>query len=163
MAFYRRHLPHWQPDGAALFVTWRLHDPGARWLGDEAIAHCIVDALHYGEQELHLYHLQAWVVMINHVHMLINPEAPVAKITKTLKGYTARQANKLLNRTGQPFWQEESFDHWVRGPDEFEQIVRYIEQNPVAAGLVSHAQAWRWSSASRTDLQVCPPGRTKPS
>jgi putative transposase len=35
---------------------------------------------------------------------------------KSLKGYTAREANKLLSRTGEPFWQKESYDHWVRKP-----------------------------------------------
>jgi len=64
--------------------------------------------------------------------------------------YTRRQANAILGRTGRPFWQDESFDHWVRGPEELEKIVRYIEENPVAAGLVERAERWRWSSASCT-------------
>jgi hypothetical protein len=59
---------------------------------------------------------------------------------KTLKGYTAREANRLLERTGQPFWQAESYDHWVRDEKQAEHIKAYIENNPVKAGLVTHVK-----------------------
>ena len=85
--------------------------------------------------------------MVNHVHILIYPESPLPKITKSIKNYSARQANLILGRTGLPFWQDESYDHWVRGPEELTKIVRYIEGNPVAAGLVNRGEDWRWSSA----------------
>jgi hypothetical protein len=57
------------------------------------------------------------------------------------------RANAILARTGQPFWQDESYDHWARTPEEAEKIIRYIEGNPVAAGLVPQPERWRWSSA----------------
>jgi hypothetical protein len=60
------------------------------------------------------YELQAWVVMPNHVHMSILPHAALSQITHWIKGRTAREANLLLGRTGEPFWQDESHDHWVR-------------------------------------------------
>jgi type I restriction enzyme R subunit/putative DNA methylase len=160
---------------SALFVTWRLHGSlprvpapieyltpgssftridreleqaatGPRHLLDERVAQCVVNALQYGEKELHLYELHAWVLMVNHVHILIYPEAPLSKITKSIKNFSARQANNILGLTGQPFWQDESYDHWVRGAEELERIVRYIEENPVSAGLVDKVQDWRWSS-----------------
>ena len=118
-----------------------------RWLEDERVAQCVVDALRYGERQLGLYQLRAWVLMVNHLHILIHPEAKLSRITKAIKNYSARQANAILGRTGQPFWQDESYDHWVRGPEEFEKIVRYIEWNPVVAGLVQRVETWRWSSA----------------
>ena len=49
---------------------------------------------------------------------------------------------------GQPFWQKESYDHWVRDSAELERIRHYIEQNPVKAGLVSRPQDYPWLSAS---------------
>jgi type I restriction enzyme R subunit len=59
-----------------------------------------------------------------------------------------KQFRKWANRgAAQPFWQDESYDHWVRGPEELEKIVSYIEENPVAAGLVERVEDWRWSSA----------------
>jgi len=50
-------------------------------------------------------------------------------------------------RTGEPFWQKESYDHWVRNPSELEKIRTYIENNPVKAGLVRNPQDYLWSSA----------------
>ena len=66
---------------------------------------------------------------------------------KSLKGASAREANRVLGRTGQPFSQKESYDHWVRNPSEFEKIRTYIEANPVKAGLVRTPQDYPWSSA----------------
>jgi REP element-mobilizing transposase RayT len=86
--------------------------------------------------------------MSNHVHILIDPHAPIPRITRAIKSFSARQANLILGRTGQPFWALESYDRWVRGSEEFESILRYIEFNPVKAGLVVNPEDYRWSSAS---------------
>jgi putative DNA methylase len=67
---------------------------------------------------------------------------------QSLKGFTAREANKILRRTGEPFWQRESYDHWVRDEQEFGRIRAYIENNPVRAGLVARAEDYPWSSAA---------------
>jgi putative transposase len=64
-----------------------------------------------------------------------------------LKGVTARQANKLLGRTGEAFWQAECYDRWIRNEEEFRRVWAYIENNPVKAGLVAEPTAFRWSSA----------------
>ena len=66
------------------------------------------------EYQKQLYELQAWAVMPNHVHLLMLPHAAPPQITHWIKGRTAREANLLLERTGEPFWQDESYDHWVR-------------------------------------------------
>ena len=86
--------------------------------------------------------------MPNHVHLLITPRVELAKITRTIKGKSARQANAMLGRTGQPFWQDESFDHWIRHPQQFEKVKSYIERNPVSAGLVRSPEQWPYSSAT---------------
>jgi REP element-mobilizing transposase RayT len=111
---------------------------GPHWLKDDHIAELVVDALFYHDGSL--YTLLPFVVMSNHVHVLLSPlekksddpveqvesvakpasegntshYVPLHKITQSLKGYTAREANRLLGRTGQTFWQDESYDHWVR-------------------------------------------------
>ena len=207
--FYRRNLPHWQPPGATIFLTWRLEgslprsalarlaatgdllereaartdetsdqrkarhakklfsaldtildkaESGPLWLKDERIAAIVASTLlqRYG----YMYTLWAYVVMPNHVHVLLQPKespnasegsdvtfVPLKDITKRLKGYTALEANRVLRRTGETFWQPESFDHWARDEDEFYRIIAYIENNPVKAGLVSSPNDWRWSSA----------------
>jgi hypothetical protein len=73
-----------------------------------------------------------------------------------LKGSTARQANLILGRTGEAFWQDESFDHRVRDEMELERIVRYVEYNPVNAGLVAEPYEWAWSSAGLAGGSTCP-------
>jgi REP element-mobilizing transposase RayT len=170
---YRRRLPHIHPDGARIFLTWRLwntlpvkHDrigltagkvftsmdralnthPGPRWLEDPRIAQIVANAIRDGAQR-GMYELDAWVIMPNHVHILILPIIPVPKITRFLKSWTARQANAILHRTGQPFWQDESFDHWIRTVDQRNRVMDYIEDNPITAGLTGVREHWQWSSA----------------
>jgi REP-associated tyrosine transposase len=121
---------------------------GACWLRDAQIADRVMAAIRRGDTELGHYALRAFVIMPNHIHLLVDPRVQMEIITKGLKGLTARTANAMLGRTGQPFWQDESFDHWVQNANQFERIRKYIERNPVAAGLVQEPDHWPWSSAS---------------
>jgi putative transposase len=123
---------------------------GPLWLKDPRVADCIVNLLRRGEREWNYYSLQAFVVMPNHVHVLIQPNIPLARITQRLKGASARAANQLLAREGKRFWKDESFDHWVRNVSELNRISIYIEQNPVTARYVKKPENWPWSSATHT-------------
>jgi putative transposase len=120
-----------------------LNEP--HWLKKPEIAQIIYDSLLFinsNKVEIH-----AFTIMSNHVHLLLTPKdskRPLFRILQSHKSFTARQCNLLLGRTGQ-FWQEETYDHVVRNPDEFERIVKYIVQNPVKAKLVTDWQAWRWT------------------
>ena len=107
----------------------------------------VVEAIHFNATALEHYTLHAFVVMPNHVHLLVAPQVALCKLTKSLKGITAKRANAMLALTGSSFWQEESYDHLVRSEAEFENIRRYIEENPVRAGLATTAGQYRWSSA----------------
>ena len=169
MSYYERHLPHWHPEGAMLFVTWRLHGSlpscllggafaemerlldaaatGPQWLGEERIARVVIETLGYAERQLRLFDSRAWVIMPNHVHLLLQPLAPLARITRSIKSYSGRKANEILGLAKQPFWQHESYDHWVRDRYEAEKIIRYVERNPVKAGLAAVEGEWPWSSA----------------
>ena len=77
------------------------------------------------------------------MHLLVSPLVPLPKLTKTLKGFRAKKANEMLHLTGTPFWQKESYDHLVRDQPEFDRIRRYIELNPVRAGLVKETGQYR--------------------
>jgi REP element-mobilizing transposase RayT len=177
MAFYRRHLPHVYEIGQPVFLTWRLRDSlppgrafptdaitsdqafaamdrlldeardGRFYLRQPAIADMVVDAIEYNANVLRHYVLNAFVVMPNHVHLLAAPAVSLPKMTKSLKGIRAKRANAMLALTGNSFWQEESYDHLVRHEKEFEKVRKYIEANPVRAGLVKEAGEYRWSSA----------------
>jgi REP element-mobilizing transposase RayT len=116
------------------------------YLRQADVARIVVDSIRKGVDLGH-YELGAYAVMANHVHLLIRPLIAPDHLLRSLKGATARFANRLLGRTGEPFWQKESYDHWVRNRSEFEKIRAYIEDNPVKAGLVRHPQDFPWSSA----------------
>jgi REP element-mobilizing transposase RayT len=118
-------------------------------LSDTRVARQVAEAIRAGESQKGFYELQAWVIMPNHVHVLILPRVAVPQITHWIKGKTAMEANLALGRSGEPFWQHESYDHRVRNEREFNRIVAYIEENPVSAGLAAAAEDWRWSSATR--------------
>ena len=177
MPFYRRRLPHLYRGDQPVFLTWRLHGSlpanrhfppdslnsgaafvamdrlldrctiGPQYLSCPRIADTVVESLHHHAEVFGRYSLHAFAVMPNHVHMLVSPKVPVFEITKKLKSFTAKQANEWLGRTGNSFWQDECYDRLVRDPSEFERIRRYIEDNPVHAGLVAEAREYRWSSA----------------
>ena len=112
---------------------------------------------HFAEQR---YHLLAYVIMPSHLHWVFQPlpqcrghlvdagekRPPREVIMHSLKSFTGTVCNRLLQRQG-PFWQDESYDHWIRDDDELLRIIEYVEQNPVKAGLVRGADEWRFSSA----------------
>jgi putative transposase len=119
---------------------------GPLWLADPEFAAYAEYPILRGA-ELGRFLLHAYVIMPNHVHVLLDPYVPLAKISGPIKGVSACDINARLGRTGKPLWQDESFDHWIRNAAEFERIRYYIEWNPVHARLVSEPQNWKWSSA----------------
>jgi putative transposase len=121
---------------------------GPTWLKREEIADVVSESIHYAADELEYYSLHSFVIMANHVHLLVTPLVSPSKLLQSVKGYSARAANKLLERVGEPFWQTESYDHWIRDELEFERVHRYIENNPVRSGLVGKPEDYRWSSAN---------------
>ncbi|MCP9291149.1 transposase [Gracilimonas sediminicola] len=209
MAFYRRNLPHWQPEGAEYFITFRLagslpkqavsrlkqeqrllinkvedssrsadrlsalrervhktifkkydqlldcNEIGPTWLLNDEVTEIVKEAIHHRDQEK--YDLYAYCIMPNHVHLIcklpdsnhLKPSGkkdyPLTNILKSLKWFTALEANKVLKRTGSAFWQAESYDHVIRDSDELQRIIYYTLQNPVNAGLVDNWKSWHHS------------------
>jgi len=121
---------------------------GPLYLQRPELTDIVVAALHDGQRRFHRYQLHAYVVMPNHVHLLVTPTVVATRWLAPLKGFTAYRANELLGRHGQAFWQDESYDHLVRSEAQFDRIQAYIEENPVKAGLVSEVQRFMWSSAA---------------
>lgn len=140
------------------------------WLKNEAVAAMIAENLKCRAGKY--YKLICFCIMSNHVHVVFTPllneksltevkysnprrfeskDATLGEIMKSLKGCTAREANKLLNRAGQ-FWEIESYDHEVRNGEELKRIVKYVLNNPVKAGLVKDWRDWCWNFlAEKTD------------
>jgi REP element-mobilizing transposase RayT len=121
---------------------------GPFYLRQPAIAQMILECLKHHATALDHCQIHAFAIMPNHVHLLLTSQVPVPQLVKSIKGYTARQANVILGRTGEPFWQRETYDHLVETSEGFERIKRYIEMNPVRAGLFSDPADYKYSSAS---------------
>jgi len=177
--FHVRRLPHYHSIGHPVFLTWCLYGslpanrrfPRVTTDGKAFVAmDRLLDTTRTGPQHLRrpefaemvvgaLRHLEGegrfathnFVVMANHVHLLITPKEDVGKITQSLKRFTAREGNQLLGVSGTPFWQDESYDRWVRDAVEFDRIANYIENNPVAAGLCTRPEDFPWSSGRRVE------------
>jgi putative DNA methylase len=133
------------------------------WLSQSSVAEIVRKSLYHFDGTR--YQLMAYCIMPNHVHVLFQPDgpqtpcsvpevadetsdhkSPLSAILHSWKSYTAKEANKVLGRSG-GFWQHESYDHWVRDEEELERIVQYIIGNPVKAELVQQPHEWRFSSA----------------
>jgi REP element-mobilizing transposase RayT len=111
------------------------------------VADLVAEALRHFDGKQYL--LDEWVVMPNHVHLILwpMPNFTLSEVLQSRKRHTARQVNRLLGRTGETFWQRESYDHWIRDDEEKSRIRRYIRHNPVKAGLCQAPEDWKWSSA----------------
>jgi putative transposase len=97
------------------------------------------------------YELLAWVVMPNHVHLLFKVLAvPMAQLVGAWKGYAAKEANRTLGRDGK-FWQDGYWDTFMRSEEHERRARKYIEANPVKAGLAVTAREWPWGSARFRD------------
>lgn len=109
MSFYRRRLPHWQPEGVPIFLTWRLFGSlpanciersglltdgqrfllldrqldsarsGPMFLNRPEVAAAVVKTLFLAGEKWELYELFAWVLMSNHVHVLLRPYKPLKR------------------------------------------------------------------------------------
>src|SRR6202162_3839314 len=174
-----RRLEHFSRPGSAYFVTWRLDgslpvagvtdfwtsdgpkfveldqlldavSTGPRWLERRHVAGVVANALWKGVRESR-YELGAWVLMPNHEHIALRPlgEQDLASTVRSIKGGSAYAANRLLNRTGSRFWAKDYFDRRIRDRDHEGRVTRYIENNPVKAGLCGNVRDWPWSSAGK--------------
>ena len=96
------------------------------------------------------YHLLAWCIMPNHVHVVVQPLAGVelAAILHSWKLWTARAANKLLDRSGE-YWLPEYYDHLVRDEEELRHVVGWAFENPEKSGLTD----WVWRGKNQRQLQ----------
>ena len=158
-------LPHrvrHEVKGHARFVTFscyqRLPLLGRPELRDAFAAHLEAARLACG------FKLIAWVVMPEHVHLLMLPSLPaqpLPSVLRRIKEPMARQALARWKELGAPvlprltdsrgglhFWQRGGgYDRNIYSAAELNEKIRYIEENPVRRGLVGRTVEWEWSSA----------------
>ena len=109
---------------------------GACWLRRPEVADLLEGALRHFDSVR--YQLGAYVIMPNHVHLLITPTKghDLSDILHSWKSYSANRINRAVGRRG-TLWQEESFDHLLRSEEELEHYRRYVAENPEKAGLAN--------------------------
>jgi len=130
--------------------AWLDSGHGSCVLRDPRVASVVEQALLYFDGER--YQLLAWVIMPNHVHVLVELKQgyPLAGIVHSWKSFSAHRANTILGRTGS-LWYREYYDRYIRNEEHLERAVLYIHANPVLAGLVARAGDWTFSSARHAE------------
>jgi putative transposase len=104
----------------------------------------VVEAILEEIRVRHQARVYAYVLMPEHVHLLINepPTIVLAQVLKALK----QTASRKLRGDRQHFWQPRYFDANIRGEAARSEVIRYIHRNPVKRGLVALPGQYRWSS-----------------
>ncbi len=104
---------------------------GACYLANKEVCKIIEENINYFNKVR--YELIDFVVMPNHVHVLICPKKgySLPKIVQSWKSYSAKKANDILGRNGQ-FWMKDYFDRYIRSEEHLHNVLAYIEKNRVS-------------------------------
>jgi putative transposase len=84
------------------------------------------------------YKLHAYVIMPDHLHLLITPFESVEKSVQLIKGGFSFRAKRELEWNGE-IWQPGFTDHRIRDEEDWKRHLDYIRQNPIDARLVENA------------------------
>ena len=163
---HRKTRKVYDRDGDAHFLTFSCFrrlpllskDRSCQWM---------VDAISLSRSK-HPFDLWAWVIMPEHVHLVLWPHTGVriSSILTTMKQSVSRRAILWLKehasaylselcdqqpngKSSYRFWQRGGgYDRNLRSTRDIHEKIRYVHQNPVRRGLVERIEDWRWSSAS---------------
>lgn len=147
--------------------AWVDAGHGSCLLQQPVIADLVQNTLHFHNNMR--YRLFAWVIMPNHVHVLFQTMNgwPMATIVASWKKHTAmkimailRPDNAIKGALEKPVWHREYWDRFIRDEQHFHQVVEYIHQNPVKAGLVPTPDCWNWSSAKHANQEIGVPSKS---
>ena len=134
-------IDRWLDEGAG---SCRLRDPRA--------SKTVTDSLHYFDGQR--YELGCYVVMPNHVHLVVRPfeedDEALGRIMHSWKRHTSFEINKLFGLEG-ALWQDESYDRIVRDEEHLWRTIQYIGRNPKKAGL-TNANGTTWIRPSWIEL-----------
>jgi REP-associated tyrosine transposase len=143
--------------------AWIDAGPGCCLLQHPDIAQCVQETLLYFNGSR--YQVHEWVIMPNHVHVLFQQFEGfnLDKVVASWKKYTGRKIHDYLIETRQddlrkvlsPVWSAEYWDRFIRNEKHYQNVIDYIHNNPVKAGIVRRAKDWPWSSASLGSANLC--------
>jgi REP-associated tyrosine transposase len=163
---HRKQVRHFDQPSDAHFLTFSCYqrlpllskDRTRKWLA-ESIERA---------RTKHSFDLWAWVIMPEHVHLLIYPsdaeynmsrilsaikrpvgERAIAYLSDRKSTFLERLTVRTKGRIYHRFWQAgPGYDHNVYDPETAHRVVKYIHENPIRRRLVAHAVEWTWSSAA---------------
>jgi len=105
---------------------------------------------HYREKKKYVLH--EFVIMPDHLHLLLTPapEISIERATQLIKGGFSYRLGKAVsaNANRESIWQESFTNHRIRDEQDYERHAEYIRMNPVRAGLAQMAELYPYSSAS---------------
>ncbi len=128
------------------FITKRVAQGNRVDLAQAPVAGLIVQTLFWLLENQRIW-LLGFVVMPDHLHLVLAPRAPheLHTVTQNLFSYTARQINTHLRRQG-ALWAEEYYEHLLASREKVQPCLDYIYLNPVRKKLVAQAADWPFSS-----------------
>lgn len=134
-----------------LHIIQRGNNRSACFFSDDDCAAYLFWLRRYGERLRVRVH--AYVLMTNHAHILASPEQPAhaSRLMQSLGRRYVRYVNHAYRRSG-TLWEGRFRACAVRAEDYLLGCMRYIELNPVRAGMVPSPEAYRWSSFRRNGL-----------
>ena len=134
--------------GATYFITKCTHEPKTVVLASPKIAKVVIDSLIWTTEQ-NWTTLCGFVIMPNHYHTVLGlgEKRTLSQVMESISKFTARQINKILGRERR-FWEEGFYDHGIRDRADFDNILKYIHENPVRAGLVESPELWPYSTAN---------------
>ena len=143
------------------FITSRTWESRKLFLKPPVCEVVIETLLHYRDKGSYLLH--SFVLMADHVHLILTPGTDISleRAVQLVKDGSARRISQTLNYMF-PVWQRGYTDHRIRDQGDYEEHVRYIDANPVKAGLVLAAQEYAWCSACGSFAIDEPPQGLKP-
>lgn len=138
-------------DGLPLHIVQRGHNREACFFGDEdyhAYLHWLTEAMKKASCALHAY-----VLMTNHVHLLVTPEhgKAIPDLIIALGRRYVQYINKTYRRTG-TLWDSRYKSSLIQAETYLLKCQRYIELNPVRAGMVNDPSQYCWSSYRHNGL-----------
>lgn len=136
-------------------VVQRGHNRKAVFVADEDYRYYLENLKEFKEKlDIRLY---AWCLMTNHIHLILEPGDDARVISELMKRLAGRQSayvNKLERRTGS-LWEGRFKASAIQKEQYLLTCVRYVEMNPVRAGMVAGPRQYKWSSY-RERVQAVP-------
>ncbi len=116
---------------------WLDRTPAVSHFRQKKLCEMVVEAIVHRER-LHIWEMFSFAIMPSHIHLFfeLNDKLSLKCELEEFKRWTGHQAARMdRNLSSNRFWQTEWFDHWSRSEEEDEKIIRYIQNNPLKAGL----------------------------